>query len=433
MATKKKPDTAPLNPFAIFSTFTTGDKFVDSGKDRPTYGFGDSGCYALNAILCGDVHGGFPLNKITQTAGFMGSGKSLIGKYNFCHAMFAAGRFVYYIDTENETTKEDLIRLADFPENQFQVLHYHTVEECHYGISILLKQMEDYMAEHKTLINEHPFAFVLDSQGQLSTNKAINDVLNGDDKVDLTKAKKLKAMYNDITYRMGELGVPMYVTNHLYLDPNAMVTHTSPNKVAGGEGAKYSASIILMVRKEAEKVNKGSTAKEGKDVTGIFINISAQKNRLVHDGFGTRIYLSYKNGLSKYYGLHVWAAECGLIKEYKSSEFPYVNPPVDETGRRTQKKSWVILDPKKPKEEWLAVPEGRMHTASAIGTILDEINEYIMGKYKNQKIAVFGDDTGNESELADADEAEIDASSDKDLAEKTRQAMALAEAIDAEA
>lgn len=433
MATKKKADIEPINPFAIFDTFETGDKFVDSGKDRPTYGYGDSGCYALNGILCGDVYGGFPLNKVVQTAGFMGSGKSLLGKYNFCSAVFAKGYFVYYIDTENETTEEDLVTLADFPRGQFKVLHYHTVEECHYGISRILRQMEEYMEKNKTLINDHPFAFVLDSQGQLSTNKAINDVLAGEDKVDLTKAKKLKAMYNDITYRLGELGVPMYVTNHLYWNPNAAQTHSDPKVVAGGEGSKYSASIILQVRKEAEKINKGATAKEGKEVTGIFINISAQKNRLVHDGFGTRLYLSYKSGLSKYYGLHVWAKEAGLIEEYSKTAFPYVEPPRDESGRVSRKTSVVIKDPKIPKEQWIAIPEGRVHTKQAIGTILDEINEYIRGKYKNQRIAVFGDDTVAADELTDADESEIDAASDRDLAEKTRQAMALAEALENDA
>jgi RecA/RadA recombinase len=434
MATKKKgADALAVNPWAFFDTVTTTDPFVDAGVDRPTYGFADSGSYALNAVICGDCYGGFPKNKVIQAAGLYGSGKSLIGKYNFCPPLFADQYFIYYIDTENETTKEDLKFYADFPEKQFKVLHFHTVEQCHHGISTILKQLEDYMKENKTLINPHKLAFVLDSQGMLSTNKAVNDVIAGEDKTDLTKAKKLAAMYRDITFRMGELGCPMYVTNHMYIDPNAAATHSDPKKVAGGEGAKYSASVILSVYKLLERVNVGSSKDDKKkEVQGIFIQVGNIKNRMVHEGFGTRLYLSYKNGLSRYYGLHVWAQEAGLIQKYTNQkdwpglELPKIN------GKTFLGNKWVICDPNKPRDQWLVAPEPRLHTAQYIGTILDPINEYVKARYKNQKLGVFGDENteaATEDELSKVDESLLDTADAEVNSKLIKKAAQQAEAL----
>ena len=362
-----------------------------------------------------------------------GSGKSLIGKYNFCPPLFADQYFIYYIDTENETTKEDLKFYADFPERQFKVLHFHTVEQCHHGISTILKQLEDYMKENKTLINPHKLAFVLDSQGMLSTNKAVNDVIAGEDKTDLTKAKKLAAMYRDITFRMGELGCPMYVTNHMYIDPNAAATHSDPKKVAGGEGAKYSASVILSVYKLLERVNVGSSKDDKKkEVQGIFIQVGNIKNRMVHEGFGTRLYLSYKNGLSRYYGLHVWAQEAGLIQKYTNQkdwpglELPKIN------GKTFLGNKWVICDPNKPRDQWLVAPEPRLHTAQYIGTILDPINEYVKARYKNQKLGVFGDENteaATEDELSKVDESLLDTADAEVNSKLIKKAAQQAEAL----
>lgn len=437
MATKKKgADALAANPWAFFDTVTTTDPFVDAGVDRPTYGFADTGSYALNAVICGDCYGGFPKNKVIQAAGLYGSGKSLIGKYNFCPPLFADNYFIFYIDTENETTKEDLKFYADFPEKQFKVLHFHTVEQCHHGISTILKQLEDYMKEHKTLINPNKLAFVLDSQGMLSTNKNINDVLAGDDKTDLTKAKKLSAMYRDITFRLGELGCPMYVTNHMYIDPNAASTHSDPKKVAGGEGAKYSASVILSVYKLLERVNVGSKDEKKKEVQGIFIQVGNIKNRMVHEGFGTRLYLSYKNGLSRYYGLHVWAQEAGLIQKYTNQkdwpglELPKIN------GKTYLGNKWVICDPNKPRDQWLVAPEPRLHTAQYIGSILDPINEYVKAKYKNQKLGVFGDENAEaatEEELATVDESLLDTADAEVNSKLIKKAAQQAEALGIEA
>ena len=70
--------------FTFFNDIKTGDKYSDAGIEHETYGCVDSGSYALNALLSGDIFGGFPLNRCVMVAGEQGSGKSYLGKNCFC-------------------------------------------------------------------------------------------------------------------------------------------------------------------------------------------------------------------------------------------------------------------------------------------------------------------------------------------------------------
>ena len=42
--------------FGFFKKLKTGDKYLDAHKKRPEYGFIDSGSYAFNVALSGDVY-----------------------------------------------------------------------------------------------------------------------------------------------------------------------------------------------------------------------------------------------------------------------------------------------------------------------------------------------------------------------------------------
>jgi hypothetical protein len=154
---------------------------------------------------------------------------------------------------------------------------------------------------------------------------------------------------------------------------------------------------------------------------------------MVHEGFGTRLYLSYKNGLSRYYGLHVWAQEAGLIVPYtKKEDWPGLELPKGDDGKTFMGKKWVICDPNKPRDQWLVAPETKIHSAKYIGTILDPINEYVKAKYKNQKIGLFGDENAEqatEEELAAVDEELLDAADAKVNAALIKKAAEQAEAL----
>ena len=74
MATKKNNPAEP--DFSFFQDkCKTGDRYADANVKHPEYGFVDSGSYMLNALLCGDMFGGFHLNRFFMAAGEQGSGK----------------------------------------------------------------------------------------------------------------------------------------------------------------------------------------------------------------------------------------------------------------------------------------------------------------------------------------------------------------------
>lgn len=415
MAKKKETAEVAANDFSFFNTVKTLDPYADSGFVLKDAGFIDSGSHTLNILVSGDVYGGFPLNRVTMTTGYQGTGKSLLGKINFCRPLFAAGYFVYYLDTEAEITSlEDLIYHYDFPENQFKLVRRHTVEECHTTISNILKQLED--DKGKSLENKRKVAIVLDSQGNLSTNKALDDAETGADKADMTKAKKLAAMYRDITFRLGMLGIPMYVTNHLYKDPNAAQKHKSEDEIAGGEGPKYNASIILGLKKSIDYEGSG----QDKVYKGTVVHATIMKNRLCHEKMEAYMYVDWEHGLNKYWGLHKMVEKYrpDLIRDYNEvkKEYDFLERPIDPvTGQKTRKGCLVLCDPTKDPHDWIVCETGKLHRKENIGTMLDIINEEIAHKYyRMQKPVAFGKEGEDiDLEISDAAIEEAEAADKK--------------------
>ncbi len=392
----KKPSVAD-DSFAFLNKIKVRDRFADKQIRHPSYGFCDTGSYAFNALLCGDLFGGFPLNRFIMVAGEQGSGKSYIGKNNFGAQLQKLGYYIFYYDTEGECTEEDLEEQNGFIPGQYRLIKEPTtVEEFFVSVNGIIDQLEEDRGDSIQL--KYKVAIILDSQGNLSTNKAIDDATKGEIKQDMTKAKMLAGMYRSITNRCANLGIPMFITNHIYLDPGTM--YGNPQKIAGGEGAKFSASIILSLHK--------TLAKEGKDgdVTGVVLRASVTKSRLVKQNLSCKIYLDYDQGLNKYYGLQELAENAGLVEKYSAEKFPDLVKPKEKNGRTTQKDCYVIKDPKKDSSEWFVGTVGMLTTRNGLGTILNEINEYVKTAYKFRPPKLRNDDEGVEIDEEEVKQAE---------------------------
>lgn len=390
---KKKEDIV-ADEFSFFKKeIKTLDRYVDAGVSEEEYGNFDSGSYALNALLSGDIYEGFNLNKLVMTAGEKGSGKSFIGKYHFGKQLIDQGYFIFYYDSENETSESALEHQFGYPRNQFSLIRVDTVEDLTKSVDSVIRGLE---ADKGTSFkNKRKCAIIIDSQGQLTTAKTKTDIAAQKDKQDLTGPKQLKRFYKLVTVRLGRLGIPMYITNHIYIDPGEMFG--DPKKIAGGEGAKYSCSSILAMSKTYEKEDGA------KEVKGVVLKAGLIKSRTCREKWSVPIYLDYTTGINRYYGLHTFALEAGLLEEYKKTEFPDIEPP-KLNGRTYTGKSWVIKDPNKDPSQWLAVPQKCIHSKSAIGTILDPINEYVKSHYKLNSPITF---KYNEDDIPD-DELDID-------------------------
>ena len=403
--------------YGFFRKLKTGDKYLDNNKKRPEYGFIHSGSYAFNAALSGDVYQGFHMNKFFMAVGFFGTGKSLIAKLNFALELMKQGYYIFWFDTENETTEEMLIRDFGFIEGQFEIIRMHTVEECHHSLSLLVSQLEADKGEK--FENERKCAFVLDSVGGLFTNKGVDDNEKGVDSADMTKAKKLKALYTDMAFRCGELGIPMYSTNHKYFKPTS---YGNPIEIAGGEGAKYFARIIFDLTVGFEVVSKDDKTK-----LGLILNVDIKKSCFVHVGTKVKMYLDWKTGLNPYYGLHEIAKAAGLLDSYNATKYKDVQPPAGRVGNAG---AWVIKDPRKPRTEWITCLNKDLHKAETIGTILDPINDYVHETFRNKSLAdKLGENGIDDSVSLEINEAEVDANLKRAEKEAKKRGASMAKAL----
>ena len=274
-------------------------KIAEDGIQADVAGFIDTGSYALNALLSGTIYGGVAANKITGFAGEHSTGKTFF-------ALAVARQwlidnpdgYILYFDSEDAVTTQmldereiDKSRVATFP--------VATIEQFrHQAFSILEKYAEEEEAKRK------PIFIILDSLGNLSTSKEMATVAEGKDTRDMTRAQVIRGTFRVLTIKLGEVGVPMLLTNHTYA---AIGTYVPMREMSGGSGLKYAASTVLFLSSKKER--------DGKDVIGTTIHCKTYKSRFTKENQMIDVSLNYVTGLNRYFGLAELAIEFGIWKK----------------------------------------------------------------------------------------------------------------------
>jgi hypothetical protein len=137
---------------------------------------------------------------------------------------------------------------------------------------------------------------VLDSLGQMASNKEKADLLKGDIKQDMTKAKALGSMFRSINTDLGYLEIPMIVCNHTYLTLDLYPAE----KLKGGNGLLYSASVIGFMSKSKLKTGEEDDMDLGQ--SGISVLFKTSKNRMAKPK-KIRFDISFAHGMNPYTGL----------------------------------------------------------------------------------------------------------------------------------
>ena len=253
-----------------------------------------TGVYLLDAALSARLlGGGIATNRITAFAGESGAGKSFLC-YSCAKQAQKLGYSVIYIDTEQAIDLEDLPKFGiDNSLEKFRLIRSNKVED----INITLSQLIDELKEQKMAGFELPkLMIVLDSLGQMASNKEKNDLLKGDIKADFTKAKALGSMFRSINTDLGYLDIPMLVANHTYLTMDLYPAE----KLKGGNGLLYSASVIGFMSKSKLKTGEEDDMDLGS--SGISVLFKTAKNRMARPK-KIRFDISFANGMNPYTGL----------------------------------------------------------------------------------------------------------------------------------
>jgi len=251
--------------------------------------FIDSGSYIFNALLSGSIYGGIPSNKITAIAG-----ESSTGKTFFCLSIVKhflrnnpdAG--VIYFESESAITRK-MIEERGIDSSRMIIVPVVTVQEFRtQSIKILDKYIDQRKSERK------PLLFVLDSLGNLSTTKEIEDSSEGKETKDMSRAQITKSLFRILTLKLAKANIPMLVTNHTY-DVISGNSYVPMKDMGGGSGLKYTASTIIYLSKTKEK--------DGNEIVGNIIKCRAQKSRFTKENSIVETRLFYDKGLDPYYGL----------------------------------------------------------------------------------------------------------------------------------
>ena len=253
-----------------------------------------TGCYILDAALSARLlGGGVATNRITCFAGESGCGKSFLA-YSVSKSAQKEGYSVIYIDTEQAIDLEDLPKYGvDNSLEKFRLIRSNKVED----VNMLLTQLLDELKTQKLDGVELPkLMIVLDSLGQMASNKEKSDLLKGEHKQDMTKAKALGSMFRSINTDLGYLDIPMIICNHTYLTLDLFPAE----KLRGGNGLLYSASVIGFMSKSKLKTGEEDDMDLG--ASGINVLFKTSKNRMAKPK-KIRFDISFASGLNAYTGL----------------------------------------------------------------------------------------------------------------------------------
>ena len=257
----------------------------------------DTGSYLFNALLSGSLSGGLPSNKITALAGESATGKTYFALgmvKQFLDANPDAG--VLYFESESAIPKE-LVDSRGIDPKRMVILPVVTIQEFR---TQAIKILDAYLEQEE----QKPMMLVLDSLGNLSTTKELEDTAAGAETRDMTRAQIIKACFRVLTLKLGRANVPLIVTNHTY---DVIGAYMPTKEMGGGSGLKYAASSIVYLSKKKDK--------DGTEVVGNIIHCKNQKSRLTVENKMIDVRLGYQSGIDRHYGLLEFGEKHGVFKK----------------------------------------------------------------------------------------------------------------------
>lgn len=311
---------------------STGAKSLSLSK--PT-GYLNTGSFALNRVLTGDIHKGFPMGRISTLFGLSQSGKSLIAAHTAVNALLEKKvDKVFIFDSEGGFPVDIFLDAGiDLGEDDdascpVQHINVHSVEDCAVKMistyDMLVKAHQEWEKDPNNNDNIRVLC-ILDSYGFLASDKLVADAVEKDKMAnDMGITAKMKNnMMRGLVMRVCESDCPLLVINHEYQDPAAMFA-SKIHQMGGGKGVEYASHIVL----QCEKVFVKSTDTEfltgleqdGSNIgfyKGNRLKCFTTKNRIVKPMYTAQLYVDFETGMSKYDGLIEDAVAMGFLEDVR--------------------------------------------------------------------------------------------------------------------
>mgnify|MGYP000850237224 CR=1 FL=1 len=230
---------------------------------------------------------------------------------SICRKAQQMGYNIIYCDSEGAMDPEFARRLGVDP-SRVLVQPVSTIEE----FSNFAANITKYLKEEKDAGRPQKVVIVLDSLGNLSSEKERTDVLEGNAKRDMTKQQHIRAAFRVNGNMFTKLGIPFIICAHVY---EKVGSYVPGKEVSGGGGIKYNASIILQLTKSKldDKESEDKVKKQNIETNkiGIVITITPLKQRFTRP-IKVQIHLPFYKAPNPYVGLEKFVSwnGCGIIR-----------------------------------------------------------------------------------------------------------------------
>lgn len=306
MARKKTAKTAPgkrtkntlLTDLLKASGNEYGGLAEDFFEEYDCQEYMDTGSYSLNMLTSGSLWGGLSRNKITAIAGEESTGKTFLVLgivKNFLEK--DPKNIVIYWESEGAITKQ-VLKAHDIPTDRVIINPVETIEQFR-------TQLVNVVNQYNGSGDEGQLLTVLDSLGNLSTKKEVEDIEKGSEKKDMTRSGLIRGTFRALTLKLSRAKIPLIITNHTY---EVVGSYIKTKEMAGGGGVKYAASTIIFLSKKKDKDND-------KLVVGNIVRAVQTKSRISKENRQVFTRILYEKGLDKYYGLVELGLQSGVLKQ----------------------------------------------------------------------------------------------------------------------
>jgi RecA/RadA recombinase len=272
MAKKTTTKSAGGSIFDIVKSFDESAEILSKSKTAVISDYIDTGSYILNACISGSLLKGVPAGRCTVLAGDPGTGKTFLA-ISVCRNAQKKGYTPIYLDSESAIDLDQVSKLGADP-NNFIIKQVTTVSEVSTFIARTCKSILDMPEEERPKV-----IFVLDSLGNLTSDKELNDTIDGNDKRDMTRAQAVKALFRTNATALGKIQAPFIVNAHIYRTQDLF----AKTVVSGGSGINFNASVTLLLstaKLEDKQSDKIAENKVGDFVkTGVVVTAKPEKSR----------------------------------------------------------------------------------------------------------------------------------------------------------
>lgn len=161
-----------------------------------------------------------------------------------------------------------------------------------------------------------------DSIGASTSKKELKDVLENNDKEDMSRAKKIKALFRMLSPYLNIKKCPAVAVAHIYMSQD----NFSKKILAGGQGVELMADNVFFIERVAVESKNEDTSdtketREYKLGEGFDFFLYAHKSRFTREGRKFRVTVLWERGVLPYSGLKHLASKYGLIEKKSRGKY----------------------------------------------------------------------------------------------------------------